>query len=102
MNFGVPLKPLSSIIRLLICFCDLLLVMLYLVLKHLLLSFSRVSKLTGAHIFQLTKRLNELDTNDIGVQANLEKRIVIPPLPFDLASIEQLIQDTKVTPLDSK
>ncbi|XP_059143749.1 golgin subfamily A member 3-like isoform X2 [Physella acuta] len=68
---------------------------------------SQVNELRGAlkasvQHHKLTKRLNELDTNDIGVQANLEKRIVIPPLPFDLASIEQLIQDTKVTPLDSK
>ncbi|KAI8749280.1 golgin subfamily A member 3 [Biomphalaria glabrata] len=68
---------------------------------------SQVNELRGAlkasvQHHKLTKRLNEADTNDKSVQANIERKIVIPPLPFDLATIEQLIQDTKVTPLDSR
>ncbi|CAL1536149.1 unnamed protein product [Lymnaea stagnalis] len=68
---------------------------------------SQVNELRGAlkasvQHHKLTKRMNENDRSDVGVQANIERKIVIPPLPFDLATIEQLIQDTKVTPLDSK
>ncbi|KAH9525488.1 hypothetical protein Btru_001545 [Bulinus truncatus] len=68
---------------------------------------SQVNELRGAlkasvQHHKLTKRLNEADSNDKSVQANIERKIVIPPLPFDLATIEQLIQDTKVTPLDSR
>ncbi|CAG5135781.1 unnamed protein product [Candidula unifasciata] len=68
---------------------------------------SQVNELRGAlkasvQHHKLTKRLNENDTLDKGVQANIERKVVIPPLPFDLAVVEQLIQDTRVTPLDSK
>ncbi|XP_035827105.1 golgin subfamily A member 3 [Aplysia californica] len=68
---------------------------------------SQVNELRGAlkasvQHHKLTKRLNENGSIDKSVQANIERKVVIPPLPFDLASVEQLIQDTKVTPLDSK
>ncbi|GFN84801.1 golgin subfamily a member 3 [Plakobranchus ocellatus] len=51
---------------------------------------------------KLTKRLNSVEANDVGVQADTGRKIVIPPLPFDLAAVEQLLQNTRVKPLESR
>ncbi|GFS09833.1 Golgin subfamily A member 3 [Elysia marginata] len=51
---------------------------------------------------KLTKRLNSAESNDVGVQADTGRKVVIPPLPFDLAAVEQLLRDTRVKPLESR
>ncbi|RUS75873.1 hypothetical protein EGW08_016362 [Elysia chlorotica] len=51
---------------------------------------------------KLTKRLNSAELTDVGVQADAGRKVVIPPLPFDLAAVEQLLRDTRIKPLESR
>lgn len=76
---------------------------------------SRVSELRGVlkasvQHHKLTKKLNtrkrekgtEDGTVEKGTQADLGNGMIIPPLPFDMEAVEQLLLDTAVKPLDSK
>lgn len=46
-------------------------------------------------------RNNSEDTKDVGTQV-VDHDVLIPPLPFDLDTVEKLIQDTGVKALESK
>lgn len=76
---------------------------------------SRVSELrsvlkASVQHHKLTRKLNtrkrektsEDGTEEKGTQADMGNGVIIPPLPFDMEAVEQLLHDTAVRPLDSK
>ena len=68
--------------------------------------------LTLSFFFQLTRKLNSRKKEKVGddsdareekaTQADMDNGVIIPPLPFDMDAVEQLLLDTAVKPLDSK
>ncbi|KAL8606187.1 hypothetical protein ACOMHN_053459 [Nucella lapillus] len=77
---------------------------------------SRVSELrsvlkASVQHHKLTKKLNsrkkaqgggDADNQEKATQADMGNGVIIPPLPFDMDAVEQLLLDTAVKPLDSK
>ena len=79
---------------------------------QVLLDLQLTKMLTLLSFFQLTRKLNSSRKKKVGedgdsreekaTQADLDNGVIIPPLPFDMDAVEQLLLDTAVKPLDSK